>query len=294
MMNNAPYFGQQQNPQGFAMQSGLAFNNVTPPKSTSSTQDELNIIKSRGGNHFCFDAEDSAVAGWDYRDGTQLCIEIVDPSTDRVRAKYTNQEFNIVMVEDAIVNEVLDMLNNIVGTTKLLNTSLDKDVSKQIYVAFGVLLKLLPTAYANGKKNYNNVINQVRQQIGVTGYQGNFGMNGMMFAGQFGQMPNYYVQDNSLAPNMGFNPNPQPQGGGIDPSVLAQAVQIVQQANAGMGMPTAPTGGTMMGGNPFVQGGQPQQVPQMTGPSVPFPGQQQTQQPNPAIGGGAATATAPF
>jgi len=300
-MNNAlntNYFGQPVNPQGFPVQSGITFNNVTPAKSTSSTPEEMDIIKSKGGSNFEFTVNDSAVAGWDYRDGTNLCIELVDAQTDRVRAKWTGEEFNITLVEDAVVAKLLDMLKDVVSTTKLLNTSLDKDVSKQLYIAAGILMKLLPTAYANGRKNYNTVINQARQQIGVTGYQGGFGQNSMMFAGQFGQAPNYFVNDSSAGP-MGFMPNygyQQPQGG-IDPNTIAQAAAILQAAQAQqMGVPTNPTGGTMMGGgNPFVQGGQPQQVPQMNnGPSVPFPG---TPTANPAIGAAApanTTAKAPF
>ena len=311
MMNNAlgyNYFGQPTNPQGFAVQSGLTFNNVAPAKSTSSTPEEMEIIKSKCGSNFEFTINDSAVAGWDYRDGTNLCIELVDAQTDRVRAKWTGEEFNITLVEDAVVQKLLEMLRDVVSTTKLLNTSLDKDVSKQLYIAAGILMKLLPTAYSNGRKNYNAVINQARQQIGVTGYQGGFGQNGMMFAGQFGQAPNYFVNDSSAGPNMpGFMPNygGQPQGG-IDPNTIAQAAAILQaaQAQQQMGMPTQPNGGTMMGGNPFVQGGQPQQVPQMNQPSVPFPGTPQAQQPNqtfnppigqPANGAPAATnAAAPF
>lgn len=307
-MNNAPnynYFGQTVNPQGFPVQSGITFNNVTPAKSTSSTPEEMDIIKSKGGSNFEFTINDSAVAGWDYRDGTNLCIELVDAQTDRVRAKWTGEEFNITLVEDAVVKKLLDMLKDVVSTTKLLNTSLDKDVSKQLYIAAGILMKLLPTAYANGRKNYNSVINQARQQIGVTGYQGNFGQNGMMFAGQFGQAPNYFVNDSSAGPNMGFMPNygyQQPQGG-IDPNTIAQAAAILQAAQAQqMGVPTQPNGGTMMGGNPFVQGGQPQQVPQMNQPSVPFPGTPQAQTFNPPIGQPAnnsapantTTAAAPF
>lgn len=287
---NNGYFGQQVNPQGFAVQSGVAFNTVTPAKSTSSTVEELNIVKSSGGGNFEFNPKDSAIAGWDFRDGTQLCIELIDAQTDRVRAKWTNEEFNIVLVEDVIVNQILDMLKNIVNTTKLLNTSLDKDVSKQIYVAAGVLMKLLPTAYSNGRKNYNTVINQARQQVGVIGYQGGFGQNGMMFAGQYGQAPNYFVNDSSGAPMPTFMPNygGQPT---IDPNTVAQAAAILQAAQ--MGTPTQPNGGTMMGGNPFVQGGQPQQIPNQqvvpqvnNAPSVPFPGTpQQTTQPfNPPIG----------
>lgn len=288
MMNNAfgynnNYFGQPTNPQGFAVQSGLTFNNVTPAKSSSSTPEEMNIIKSKGGSNFEFTQSDSAVAGWDYRDGTNLCIELIDAQTDRVRAKWTGEEFNIIMAEDAVIKKILDMLKDVVSTTKLLNTSLDKDMSKQMYIAAGILMKLLPTAYANGRKNFNNVINQVRQQVGVIGYQGGFGQNNMMFAGQFGQAPNYFVNDSSTGPNMpGFMPNygGQPQYG-ISPNAIAQANAILQAAQVQqMGMPTQPNGGTMMGGNPFVQGGQPQQVPQMNQPSVPFPGTPQAQQPN--------------
>lgn len=270
MMNNG-YFtqGGPFTPQGgFAQQAGLTFNNVAPAKSTSSTQEELDIIKSKGGTNFEFNVTDTAIAGWDFREGTNLCIELIDAATDLVRAKYTGEEFNIVLVEDALVKEILNSLRNVVNTTKLLNTSLDKDISKQIYIAFGILEKLLPTAYANGRKNYNNVIQQARQQVGVMGYQGNFGQNPMMFNGQFGTAPNYFVNDSSVGPNI---PN---MGYGYQPDMNAIVAAVAQQMQ--MGAPTQPNGGTLMGGNPFVQGGQTQQTPQMMGnptiPSVPFPG----------------------
>lgn len=300
MMNNNGFMNTgfcDPNNQQFAMQSGLAWANAPTAKSTSSTPDELKIIKSKGGSNFEFNENDAAIAGWDYRDGTQLCIELVDASTNRVRAKYTGEEFNIVNIDIDAVNKLLDMVHNVVCTTKLLNTSLDPQVSKQMNIAEGILKKLLPIAYVKGQQNFGNVVKATQQQIGMTGFN-SYANNPMMWGGQFGQMPNYYVNDNSSAPfqnqyynqNQYYGQNPQ-----IDPNTLAQAAAIL--AAQQMGQPTMPNGGTMMGGNPFVQNGQPQQVPQMNTPSVPFPGQPQTQQvqPNPAIGGQAATtATSPF
>ena len=52
MMNNAfgyNYFGQPTNPQGFPVQSGITFNNVTPAKSTSSTPKEFQPPYGDGG-----------------------------------------------------------------------------------------------------------------------------------------------------------------------------------------------------------------------------------------------------
>ena len=67
--------------------------------------------------------------------------------------------------------------------------------------------------------------------------------------------------------------------------------------NNTMGMPT-PTvnGGTMMGNNPFVQGGQPQMTPTSTTPnlnSIPMPGAPvtPTTTPNPSIGSTTTTVT---
>ena len=305
MNNNYGYFNQ--NPQmGFAPQNGLVFNNLAPAKVTSSTPEELDIIrKNAGESKFNFTAEDNAFASWDFREGSNLCIQIVDAATDRVRIKYSDEEFNIVLTDDDVLAKALEIIKNYVYTTKLLNTNLDPNTSKELYRAAGVLFKLLPTAYSSGRKNYNNVINQARQQVGVAGYQGGWNQN-MMWNGQFGTAPNYFVNDSSVPPQpqmMGYGPQgyqQYPQGNGqIDPNTLAQAMVIAQQMNAGA--PTQPNGGTMMGGNPFVQGGQPQQTPQMTG-SVPFPGAQPTAptaptagtpQFNPPIGAPVQNANAP-
>lgn len=280
MMNNN-YFNQNTmgNP-NFPTQSGIAVNNVQAAKSTSSTPEEMEIIKSKLGNKFSFDMNDSAVAGWDFREGTNLCIEILDSVTDLVRTKYTNEEFNIVMVEDNMVEELLKTLKNVVYTTKLLNTSMDKDVSKQIYIAFGILDKLLVPAYSNGKKNYSSVMGQCKNNVSASGYQGNFGQQQFMFNGQFGAAPNYYVNDNGYNPNMMMN-NDYGYPNNFNQMIQQAAMQGAQAAMQQMGNPTAPVGGTMMNGNPFVQNGQAQQTPNMNN-GVPFPGQPQQQyQPQP-------------
>lgn len=311
MNNMNGYFNQSTflgNAGGFAPQGGLMFNPISGAKATSSSPEELDTIrKSAGQNNFNFSAEDDAIASWDLREGTNLCIQLVDPSTDRVRIKYTNEEFNIVMIKDEAVQKLMLMLKDLIYTTKLINTNLPPEMSKELYRAGGIIMKLLPTAYSAGKKNYDNVMNQAKQQINaVVGYNGQWAAN--MFNGQFGAAPQYVINDNPNGfNNMQFNNGyvPQNQGGQMmDPNTIAQAAAIAAQMMSGnMGAPTQPNGGTMMGnGNPFVQGGQPQQVPQMNGmvppppqaptvpfnpqaPTVPFPGQPIVPAtPNPSIG----------
>jgi hypothetical protein len=296
------------NPNAFPPQTGVCFGQVMAPKQTSSTDEELNIIKSMGGTNFSFDANDSAVAGWDFREGTNLCLEMVDPSTDRVRVKYTGEEFNIIMADQSVVQETLNILKDLVYTTKLLNVSLPRELSKELNIAAGVVLKLLPQAYENGKKNYQTVVEQARRQVASVGYNG--GMTGMMYGGQYGMMPNYVVSDqNNAAPMNQMAAQPQMMGQPMvqNPMMAAQPMMgkpvmmnqmgqpVMMMAQPMMGTPTMPVGGTMMGGqNPFVQGGQPQAVPQMNaGPAVPPPGTpQQPATPNPTMGGSAAATTA--
>lgn len=325
MGNNVP-FG---TPMGFPQNNGLSFGTVAPAKSTSSTPDELNIIKSQAGSKFDFSDKDAAVAGWDFREGTNLCIEIIDPKTERVRVKYTGEEFNIVLKDNQVLIEILEMVRNFVDTAKLLNTNLDPNVSKQMNIAFGMLLKLLPEAYEAGKKNYGTICQQMQNMLQAQGYQGTWGGQ-QVYNGSIGASPNYYVNDSSSPMNV--MPGMMNAGMGVMTpqmqSMINQAYAAGQQ-NAGMGMmPGAPvqpqaqyqptpmvTGGTMMGGNPFVQGGQPQSVNTGTPPiqNIPMPGapvQPQTQYqpapqvattpttPNPSIGGaaqnGTTTTSSPF
>jgi len=186
------------------------------------------------------------------------------------------------------VQVIMDMLRDLVDTTKLLNVSLPKETSKQLYIASGVVRKLLPQAYENGKKNYNTVIDQARRQVANVGYNG--GMYPTMFGGQYGMAPNYIMSDqNQAAPQMMYGqPNMmgQPQMMYGQPNMMGQPMMYGQPQMMGMGIPTAPVGGTMMGQNPFVQNGEPQAVPQMTGPVVPPPGVPQVPTtPNPSMGG---------
>lgn len=319
-MGNVP-FG---TPMGFPQNNGLSFGTVAPAKSTSSTPDELNIIKSQAGSKFDFSDKDAAVAGWDFREGTNLCIEIIDPKTERVRVKYTGEEFNIVLKDNQVLIEILEMVRNFVDTAKLLNTNLDPNVSKQMNIAFGMLLKLLPEAYEAGKKNYGTICQQMQNMLQAQGYQGTWGGQ-QVYNGSIGVSPNYYVNDSSspmnVMPGMGVT-TPQMQ------SMINYAYTAGQQAAAQVNnmmanaiqqqqyQPTPMvTGGTMMGGNPFVQGGQPQSVNTGTPPiqNIPMPSapvQPQTQYqpapqvattpatPNPSIGGaaqnGTTTTSSPF
>ena len=274
MMNN--YFSQVPNNNifgaGFPQNNGVTFNNIAPAKVSSSTPEEMSIIKSKIGSKFNFDENDSAVAGWDYREGDKLCIEVVDPETDRVRAKYTGEEFNIVLKDVEYLKTALNIIKNFVCTTKLLNVNLDPNISKQMYISFGILEKLLPTAYINGIKNYNNIKQQVSNMVGTVGYQGNFGQQPYMYNGMYGASPNYFVNENGMPNtvpmmNNNFVANPNVD---INSIIQQAAAQGAQAAYSQMGVPTNPVGGTFMN-SPFVQGGQ--QIMPNQQPSVPFPGQ---------------------
>ena len=305
MMNGMGMMGMGCAPMNyFQPQTGVAFGNMMAPKQTSSTQEEIDIIKSMGGTNFSFDQNDSAVAGWDFREGTNLCLEMVDPSTDRVRVKYTGEEFNIVMVPENVVQETLSMLKDLVYTTKLLNVSLPRELSKELNIAAGVVLKLLPQAYENGKKNYQTVVDQARRQVAAVGYNG--GMNPVMYGGQYGVMPNYIMSDQSAAApmqqqQMMMGQMGQPMYAPMGQPMAQQQMQMGQPMYNQMGQPvmmgtpTMPVGGTMMGQNPFVQGGEQQQVPQMNigAPVVPPPGTPQAPAtPNPTMGGNNGAAAA--
>lgn len=299
---------------GFNQNNGLNFNNVAPAKSTSSTPEELNLIKQQKVNNFNFTDMDSAIAGWDFREGTQLAVEIVDPSTERVRVKYINEEFNIVMQPKEVLEEYLQGLKNFVYTAKITDSTDNPEVLKELFTAFGVILKLLPVAYENGKKNYQTLINQMSQMMTAQGYQGSWGGQ-PMFNGAIGAVPNYFVADGSTMGNLNFQGvNMQQQNNMNNPAMMQQMLQqaaamgaqaaqqqMVNAVNNGMnnnncmGTPM-PSGGTMMGNNAFVVGGQPQQMPtQNTNTpnlnSIPMPPVTPSGTANPSMGTGTGTTT---
>ena len=337
---NAAYYGQPQ-PQQYqytiggpvfangqpVVNNGLAFAPVQQAIHTACTDEELAKIRQLGGNvTFDMTEEDILRAKWDFRDGTNLAIELIDPKTQRVRVKYTGEEFNLVIVDDATIKEFTEIGDNIVGTTKITNTNLDPVKSQQLYAAWGIVRKLLPIAYKSGKKALNGALNQAKSQTTNTGYMGQNGMNQYMFGGMYGQAPRYVVNDGSTPPQMNYQyqapqvPGPQYQVGygyqqPMDPNTWIPQAQP-QMMPSGTPMPV---GGTMMN-NPFTQGGVPQQMPGVQAPpqvgqpvaqpSVPVPGTPVAQpqvQPtaNPSIGATVAqpttteptpatTATAPF
>lgn len=301
---------------GFNQNNGLNFGNVAPAKTTSSTPEELALIKAKKADNFTMTESEMAIANWDFREGQQLALEIVDPATERVRVKYTNEEFNIVMQPVEVLKEYLNGLRNFLYTTKVTDTTDNPEVLKQLFGAFGIIDKLLPPAYENGQKNYQTLSNQMSQMMSAQGYQGTWGGQ-QMFNGAIGAVPNYFVPDGSTMGNFNNFQNVQPQNGVINPAMMQQMLQqaaamgaqSAQQqmlnaaSNAAMGTPM-PTGGTMMGANPFVMGGQPQQMPTatptMAAPtatppinSIPMPGAPVTPSgtANPSMGTG-TTATA--
>lgn len=301
---NGGYFNQPQQfgmgtpvPQqpGFINQGGNTFNPMTSAIRSSTSDEDLAKIRQLGGAvAFDFTEEERLRAAWDFRDGTTLALELLDPQTQRVRAKYTGEEFNLVLVDDVVVEEALDLIHNIVCSTKVLNERLSQEKSKEMYTAFGVLNKMLPIAYKEGRKNYNNIFNTSKNQVGNNGYLGYNGLNA--YNGMYGQVPNFIMNNGSVPPMMqnqmmGYAPQQQ-----YSPEVMAAAQQLI----AAQQQPPTINGGTMLNGNnPFVQNGQQQVItpPQQSGPVVPPPGTPVQQQANPAIGAAVqqtTTASAPF
>lgn len=321
MMNNAPfnyynpgYFNQAQqfgvpmpgNPNNFMqppMSNGVLYNPVQNASHTICTDEEMQKIRQMGGSvTFDYNEEEQLRAKWDFRDGNILSLELIDPSTQRVRAKYTGEEFNLVEASDEEVKTIIEMVRNLVNTTKAYDPKLGK-IGEQLYIATGMICKLLPAAYARARNNYKTVLNQSQNQTQNVGYFGNNGMNNSMFGGMYGQMPNYIVSDGSTPPPMNniYNPNPMMQGYGYNNPNMMQGYGYNPNPNPmmqgygynapnpnmqGMGTPM-PTGGTMMP-NPFVQNGVPQQVPQtapqIQAPKVPAPGTPINNPSNPGIG----------
>lgn len=292
-------FAQTQQPTGFVQNNGLNFGNVAQPKVSTSTPEEMALIRSNKKSNFSVSDEEMAVYAWDLREGTNLAIEIVDPSEEKVRVKYTGEEFNIVMQPVEVLNEFLKGVNNFVFTAKITDTSSPKEEQKELWRAWGIVKKLLPQAYLNGQKNYQQLSNMMTNQMASQGYQGTWG-NGM-FNGSIGAVANYVVPDGST---MGMFQGNQPMMNGVNPQLIQQmaaqmAQQMIQNAsqnnnntiNGGVGNTFGynntpmQTGGTMLNPNPFVQNGQPQQpmmnngVPNIN--SIPMPGTPiQPQQPN--------------
>lgn len=292
--------------------NGIAFNQMQAAKQSSTNNEDMAKIRQFGGQEtFNFTERDDLVSSWDLRDGTSLAIELVDAASDRVRAKYTGEEFNIVLVDDDTVRAILELLKNVVMTTKLLNVNCDQEMSKEMYRAHGILQKLLPIAYASGRKNYNKVMTQAQNQLGPMGYLGQNGMSQFAFGGVMGAMPNFVVNNGSTPPSMQGYPTGYQQNPGCyqnNDQALMQAMQIVQNAGYqigngqqmtmnGMGAPSNPgNAGTMMGGNPFTTNGQAQQMstPVMQPGTVPQVGTTPDQAQTAANNGVATTATAPF
>ena len=290
-----------------SMNNGLSFNNVAPAKQSSSTAEEMAIIKANKRQEFTVTPEEMAIYSWDLRDGQNLAVEIVDPATERVRTKYTNTEFNIVMQPREVLEEYLEGIKNFVFTTALMDTIDNADVLKQVLGAFGVVNKLLPIAYENGKKGYERTVNQLQNMCNASGYQGTFGGQNI-WNGTIGAVPNFIVNDSGMAnpqamqqqamlqqaaqygaqmaqQNMMQQMNNMMNNGGMMNNMNMNGMNNGMMNNMGMnnmGMNNPmPTGGTMMGNNAFTIGGAPQQMPttpqmqtpQMNQvPTIPTPG----------------------
>ena len=280
--NNGNLFQQQQMamPNNFAQNNGLNFNNVQKPKQCNVNEEEMAMIRSTTKNSMSVSDEELAEFKWNLRDPNgNLALEIVDPKTERMRVKWTGQEFNLIMQPVQVLIEYLEGLRNFVMTVKVTNTSDDQSIMDEIFKAFGIVNKLLPIAYENGQKNYETLNKQISSMLTAQGYQGSWG-NGM-YNGSIGAVPNYYIPSNpgfGYQQQMQMNPQQLQQQMMMQNAQQQMMMQNAQQFNNPMQQMGAPmqSGGTMLNNNAFVQNGQPQVQPQMQQTpvmnSVPMPG----------------------
>ena len=267
--NNGNLFQQQQMamPNNFAQNNGLNFNNVQKPKQCTVNEEEMAMIRSTTKNSMSVSDEELAEFKWNLRDPNgNLALEIVDPKTERMRVKWTGQEFNLIMQPVQVLIEYLEGLRNFVMTVKVTNTSDDQSIMDEIFKAFGIVNKLLPIAYENGQKNYETLNKQISSMLTAQGYQGSWG-NGM-YNGSIGAVPNYYIPSNpgfGYQQQMQMNPQQLQQQMMMQNAQQQMMMQNAQQFNNPMQQMGAPmqSGGTMLNNNAFVQNGQPQVQPQM-------------------------------
>lgn len=254
----------------FPQNNGLAFGNVPNTKQSTSTPEEMAIIKANKSEAFTVSPEEMAKFTWDLRDGSTLALEIVDPTTDRVRIKYTNEEFNIVSEPVESLKTCLDIVDNFVKTTAVLNTTDSGEAVKELLGSWGVVKKLLPIGYSNGLKNYGSLTQSLQNQLMTQGYQGVWGGN--PYNGAIGSVPNYEVNQNPY--NMFQGGMMSPQNFAYQQAAMMQQNMMQNPMQAAM-MQQNPymtpqiNGGTML--NAFTQGGVPQVVGNATTPVVTPP-----------------------
>lgn len=289
-----------QPPMGFPQNNGVAFNNTPQSVKSNLTNEEFEMIRRNTKNNLTLTPEELVSESWNLHmpDGS-LAIEVLDPKENLVRIKGTNKTFNLVVTSDDVVAEVMTILKNIGYTAKLTTPEVGENPT-EVNKAIGIVLNLLPKYYHDAMANYKNLVKNSSNMVSGIGYQGNWGGNGY-FNGSIGAVPNYFIPNG----NMGYQqPMPGAYQQPTQPQMMPQQMPYQQPMGYQQPMPyqqqmgaPMPMAGTMMGGNPFVQNGQPQQQPQMTAQqtmaqpqtpqiqNIPMPGAPVTPTANPAMGG---------
>lgn len=298
-------------PMGFAQNNGVVFGNTPQPVRSNLTNEQLDIIRKKNQNGLTLTADQLLIEEWNFRnpDGT-LALEVIDPATNLVRVRGTNITFNMVVASKEVVEQMITFLTN-AGMTAKATTKEYGDNVNEINKAIGIVRNLFPQYYNDAITNLKNDMKNSSNMVSGIGYQGNW--NNGYFNGTIGAVPNYFIPNG----NMGYQqPMPGAYQQPTQPQMMPQQMpyqqpmgyqqqpmQYPQQQMMGAPMPM---GGTMMGGNPFVQNGQPQQQPQMTPQqsmtqpqaatpqlqNIPMPGAPVTPTANPAMGGQNNTTTA--
>ena len=304
--NNQPNSFAQ--PMGFAQNNGVVFGNTPQSVKSNLTNEQLDIIRKKNQNGLTLTPEQLLLEEWNFRnpDGT-LALEVIDPATNLVRVKGTNVTFNMVVASKEVVDQMITFLTNASMTAKATTKEYGENVN-EINKAIGIVRNLFPQYYNDAITSLKNDMKNSSNMVSGIGYQGNW--NNGYFNGTIGAVPNYFIPNG----NMGYQqPMPGAYQQPTQPQMMPQQMpyqqgyqqptQYPQQQMMGAPMPM---GGTMMGGNPFVQNGQPQQQPQMTPQqpmtqpqtatpqlqNIPMPGTPVAPTANPAMGGQNNTTTA--
>jgi hypothetical protein len=306
--------------QGFGwlpQQSGL---NINPqpikPVQNNLTPEEFSLIMKGSDDLYTLSPKELAEAIWNMRDNNgHLCISVADPETNLVKIDPTGKTFHLLRTDRSTVESACALVGDFVKTVVTLclaNNIVPPEPIVKLCEAEAFTEKVLPNIYEKVINYYDTAVQSINQQVNGIGY---INPNAMMYNGCAYTVPNYVMSDTGnlgqpMNPMMGQPMMGQPMNPMMGQPMMGQPMNPMmgqpmmgqpmmgqpmnpmmgqQMANQMMGVPTAPVGGTVMGGgNPFVNGGFQQQMPntpaQFNG-AVPFAGQQQPQAATPQMNG---------
>ena len=207
MPNNFNVYGNGNATYGFNQNgTGVVFGNITQQAKSTLTPEEQKVLDNLHKSIIEFTNVDKIKAADNFRrqDGT---IELTFNEAEGSCTTKYGDKFTLITDGKKAVERACKLVYDIFMTTKLCNTSLDDDTKRELYIACGIVTKILPEAYAIGLKDWDIVQKQIAALTTPNGYMGNPNMNmyGGINNGQFGgvNMPQFVA---NLAPgqNPGF------------------------------------------------------------------------------------------